>query len=174
MRFGETQKWEKAMQVFMDREYARLGYNVDRSTACREYDVILRKGNLVHRIEEKFLFTESHYDQMLVELIQNVADERLNPGWFFHVKADLLFWIYCPSDHVSPPYDYWAISFPLLKQRLIERLGSRKSRVEKAFFYSQTPNHITLNVPLSYRELGEAARYVFLRERPLMESPDHA
>lgn len=166
MRFGETVEWERAMQPYMDREYRRRGYEVDRTPACRQYDVILRRGGAVYRVEEKYLFTETRYDQMLVELIQNVADERINPGWFYHVNAEWLIWVYCPSDHVSPPYDFWVISFPQLRRRLLQRLGGKKSRTEKAFFYSQTPNHITLNVSLPYRELGKAARYFPLRERP--------
>jgi hypothetical protein len=86
---GFTKK-EKASQVIMDKFYTRMGWNFDRSGACKEYDLIINDV----LVEEKFIYNDC--DNILIEIIQNVISNRYglpDLGWYYKTKAGWLFFI---------------------------------------------------------------------------------
>ena len=152
---------EAKMQPFMDMIYRRWGYNEIRERSCRAFDVELVGAlpeNSHHKsaIEEKYLFVDNPYNQMLVEIMQDVKSANL--GWFYHCRAPWLAWMYCPESRVDPPYEIHFIKWPVLKQLVITKLESSKwanvSIVKDGF-------GLTVNVPIRFDDIPEAHHYKY-------------
>lgn len=150
----KTFDWERRMQPHMDRVYLAWGFKVDRSSSCKEYDAVLKKGGRRIRVEEKYLFTEKKYDQMVVELVQDIVSGDL--GWFYHTGSDWLVWIYCPPDHRTPPRDFWIIKLAALRNVLFGNLKESKSITS---YIVNEHYGVTLNVPVKFADLEDAAKY---------------
>lgn len=155
----ETFDWERSMQPFADKWYKIFtpGINIDRSVHCKLYDLKLDDV----KVEEKFLFSGKEYDKVLIELVQDAGDGSL--GWFYHIKADVLAWYYCPTDHISQPISCYWIDVELLKEKVFFTLKSKTNH----YVEMQVCNlhyGITFNLPISWRELlndGIAKHFLF-------------
>jgi len=159
MMSRETFDWEKNMQPFADKWYKIFTPNIviDRSVHCKLYDLKLDDVT----VEEKFLFSGKEYDNVLIELIQDANDGSL--GWFYHMKADVLAWYYCPADHVSQPISCYWIDTNLLKDKVLFLLKSKPNH----YLNMQICNlhyGITFNMPILWSELlndGIAKHFIF-------------
>ena len=154
----ETFDWERRMQPFMDFWYIEeLNKNVvNRKESCKKYDVIVDD----LKIEEKFLFTDYDYPQMLVEIIQDV--ESWNLGWFHHVEADYLVWAFCPKDHVSRPRTIYMIKYRRFVEYIIKLL--KNANMWERFNINNKYYGITINFPVEFEPLVNeniAVKYTF-------------
>jgi len=82
---GQTKR-EKESQLFMDEFYKKMGWIIDRSVACKEYDLKINNSIIV---EEKFIYNDC--DNILIEFVQNVINQDW--GWFYKTEANYLFFI---------------------------------------------------------------------------------
>lgn len=135
---------EKRMQPFMDAFYRVRGWTIDRTNACRHFDCEIAQNGSSLKVEEKYLFSDP-YSQGLIEIIQDLRTADL--GWFYHTKCDLLFWVHCPSDRVSPPKTVFIINWPKTKALILDQMEAQKWQD-----YNHCPQHygLTLNYPLKW------------------------
>lgn len=83
---SEFVDFEHDAQPLLDEFYRQRGYIVDRSKACKLFDVILTRGERSVKVEEKI---RSHdYGDILLELVQDV--DSGNPGWVSKTRCDYL------------------------------------------------------------------------------------
>jgi len=63
---------ERIGQKLMDPYYISRGFTVDRSTSCREYDVVITRDGKQYKVEDKYL---SHdYNDILLEVFQRIEE----------------------------------------------------------------------------------------------------
>lgn len=109
---------EIKMQPFMDEYYKLNGKSVDRSKACKRFDVIVDHT----KVEEKYLQCEK-MGSFLVEMVQQAKPPNLDWGWFYHCEADYLAWIHCNQEH---PLEAMFIRYSVLQDRIFSILESNK------------------------------------------------
>jgi hypothetical protein len=99
-------------------------------------------------IEEKYLFTDRDYDQLIVEIMQDAATGDL--GWLYHCKARWLNWIYCPSTRRDAPRSFFLIEWQPFRKRVLNLLKSSKwTRMNIVTLHYGT----TLNFPVKWKPL---------------------
>lgn len=146
---------ERRMQPVMDAEYTKRGYTICRDGACKKYDVILTKGDRAITVEEKFLQVYKPYDQMLVEIIQDMKSGGL--GWMYYCEADFLIWVYGENEEPYGILEYWIIRWNRLKEYLLKSFDTNGWRS-----LSIVPENygITVNAPVRFCDIGDFAERV--------------
>ena len=100
------------------------------------------------RVEEKYNFTDRTYDQLIVELLQDVKTGDL--GWFYHVDCERLMWMYCPETRADPPRIIYSIKWQQFKPHvlsLIESDGWHRCNICPKGY------GLTLNYPVKWQPL---------------------
>ena len=82
-------KYESIQQKKINTIYENLGYVVDRSKNCKDFDLTLDNGFMVETYEEKFRAENTErYKDFGVEILQDILTKNL--GWFYTTKADYI------------------------------------------------------------------------------------
>lgn len=140
----EFVQFEQDGQELLDLFYAGLGWSVNRGSACREYDVLLSKGELTYKIEEKI--RRHDYGDLLLEIIQDVPSG--NPGWFAETRCDYLVYAVVEGNGLKrvvfcnwPGVKGWCVSSYLPKSKRHE--------------CSSKGYGLTLNIPIRFSEIPD-------------------
>jgi len=84
--FEENVKFAQDQEVFYNKLYRELGYDIVDRKDTKYYDVKLRKGKFIFTVEEKAL--RDLNDFLWIETTQDTTTNKT--GWIYYTKADFL------------------------------------------------------------------------------------
>jgi hypothetical protein len=131
---------EKAAQGYMNGYYESQGLDIDRSIACKQYDLTVTYSDKTKMIEEKF--RDTNYGDLLIEMFQCI--EFVELGWFYHTTADYLNYVICNTDW--KPYRLYSIKWNNFKPWLFGYL-----KMHPRPFTVLSPKGIGLSLNFSIR-----------------------
>ena len=96
----------------MDRFYISKGWEFNRDSACKGWDLILNDT----KIEEKFIYNDC--GNILIEILQDVIS--FNRGWYYYTTADRVFFIVTHRE-------LYSVNWPIFKEWLIDEMKKGKA-----------------------------------------------
>ena len=136
---------EKKAQEMMDKIYLSAGWNIDRSHACKKFDLYLYNNMYRARVEEKF--RSADHDDLLIEFIQMIETRPPELGWYYYIEADYLNYIICDN---WQPKKIYTLKWGSFTSWMLDYL--KVTKFANAIF-SPRGKGLTLNISINWLDI---------------------
>lgn len=144
-------KYETTQQQKIDTIYQKLGYNIDRSKACKSFDLTLDDGFMIQTYEEKFRSKNTEkYKDFGIEILQDVVSNNL--GWFYTTSAEYIVQIHQDEDINNCMYIVNWTMFKNWFKLNYEKIQTQLQQCKNGFGY-------TLNIYIKWQDIPQEIYY---------------